>query len=132
MVPERHGWRVKSREVGHRNLWEAIFSAGALLKFVWKPSHMQMGGNDRADTLAQEGREQHPNNKRRREAQEEAPRLWREVGLSLMRTNMSSSEPSCPNSALSSRSSVAGGPVSTTDSSGYTSLSSGMGSQWTC
>ena len=34
----RHGWRVKSQEVGHRDLWEAIFclrqAAGALLKFV--------------------------------------------------------------------------------------------------
>ena len=44
----RHPWRVKSREVGHRDLWEAIFQlrqdAGALLMFIWTPLHMRLGG----------------------------------------------------------------------------------------
>ena len=34
----RQGWRVKSKEIGYRDLWEAIFSlrreAGSLLRFV--------------------------------------------------------------------------------------------------
>ena len=126
---QHHGWRVKSREVGHRDVREAIFclrqSARALLKFVWTPSHMQVEGNGRANNLAEDGREQHPNNKRRREAQEEAPHLWREMGLSPMRSDVSSSEPSGPGSVLSSCSSVGGGLVATTDSSSDTSSSSG-------
>ena len=64
----RHSWRVKSREVGHPDLWEANFQlrrdAGALLRFIWTPSHMWVGGNDKADALAQFGREMHPNNKK--------------------------------------------------------------------
>ena len=84
-----------------------------------------MEGNDRADNLAEEGREQHPNNKRRREAQEEAPRLWREMGLSPMRSDVSSSEPLGPSSILSPRSSVGGGLVTTTNSSGNMSTLSG-------
>ena len=64
----RHSWRVKLREVGHRDLWEAIFQlrkeAGALLKFVWTPSHMRVEGSNKADALAESGREMHPNNKK--------------------------------------------------------------------
>ena len=63
-----HSWRVKSREVGHRDLWEAIFEpwqgAGTMLKFIWTPSHMRVGGNDKADALAELGKEMHPNNKK--------------------------------------------------------------------
>ena len=86
---------------------------------------MQVEGNDTADTLAEEGREQHPNNKRRREAQEEAPRLWQEMGLSPVPSDVSSFESPGPSSALSSRSSVGAGLVTTTDSSSNTSSSSG-------
>ena len=96
-----------------------------LLEVCMDSSHMQVEGNDRADSLAEEGREQHPNNKRRREAQEEAPRLWREMGLSPMRLDESSSEPSGSSSVLSSCSSVGGGLATTTDSSSDVSTSSG-------
>ena len=43
-----HGGRVKAREIGYRDLVEAIYSsrqgAGALLRFVWTPSHMKDRG----------------------------------------------------------------------------------------
>ena len=81
-----HGWHIKSKEVGHRDMWEAIFAlrreAGSLLQFVWTPSHMKVKVNDRADSLAEEGRLQHPHNKKRR---------WEEVGLYPMRSDVSSS-----------------------------------------
>ena len=45
---QRHGRRVKSREIGRRDLGEAFYSfrqgAGALLLSVWTPSHMKEGG----------------------------------------------------------------------------------------
>ena len=91
----RHGWRAKSREVGHRDLWEQIFllqrEAGSLLQLVWMPSHMQVVGNDRADALADEGRLQHPHNKKRRSEEPRPPLLWEEVGLLPMQSDVSSS-----------------------------------------
>ena len=43
----RHSWRIKSKEIGHRDLWETIFSlrreAGSLVQFVWTLSHMKVG-----------------------------------------------------------------------------------------
>ena len=66
----RYGWRVKLKDVGHRDMWGAIFAlrreAGSLLQFVWTPSHVKVSGNDEADVLAEEGRLQHPNNNKRR------------------------------------------------------------------
>ena len=59
------------------------------------------------------------------EAQEEAPRFWREVGLSPIRPDVSSSEPSGSHSVLSSRSSVGRGLVTSTDSSSERSTSWG-------
>ena len=91
----RHGWQVKNREVGHRDLWEQIFllrrEAGSLLQLVWTPSHMQVVGNDRADALAEEGRLQHPHNKKRRSEEPRPPLLWEEEGLLPMRSDASSS-----------------------------------------
>ena len=56
----RHGWRVKSKEIGQRELWEAVFSlrreARPLLQFVWTPLHMKVRGYDEADALAESGR----------------------------------------------------------------------------
>ena len=44
-----HGWRVKSQEIGHKDLWEAFSSlrreVGLLLQFVWTPSHKKVRGN---------------------------------------------------------------------------------------
>ena len=59
---------------------------GALLQLVWTPSHMQVVGNDRADALADEGRLQHPHNKKRRSKEPRPPLLWEEVGLLPMRS----------------------------------------------
>ena len=91
----RHGWRVKNREVGHKDLWEQIFllrrEAGSLLQLVWTPSHMQVVGNDRADALAEEGRHQHPHNTKRRSEEPRPPLLWEEVGLLPMRSDVSPS-----------------------------------------
>ena len=51
--------------MGRRDLWEAIFQlrqdAGALLKLIWTPSHMQVEANNKADALAESGREMHHN-----------------------------------------------------------------------
>ena len=83
----RHGWRTSSGEVGHRDLWEHIFwlreGAGDLLQLRWVPSHLNVEGNEEADALACQGREQHPNNllplsKRRRVTE------WEDLGLQPM------------------------------------------------
>ena len=51
----RHGWWVKSKDIGHRE--EAIFSlrreAGSQLQFVWTPPHMKVRGNDAAYSFGQ-------------------------------------------------------------------------------
>ena len=91
-----HGWRVKSKEVGHRDLWETIIQlrreAGSLVQFVWTPSDMKIKGNDMADSLAEEGRLQRRNNKKRRSAAEPHPvQLWEDVGLCPMQSDVSSS-----------------------------------------
>ena len=90
----RHGWRVKNREVGHKDLWEQIFllrrEAGSSLQLVWMPSHMQVVGNDRADALAEEGRLQHRHNKKQRLEEPKPPPLWEVVGLQPMRSDVSS------------------------------------------
>ena len=83
----RHGWRVNSREIGHRDLWESSSSlwqeAGALVWFVWTPLHMTVKGNVEADALAEFGRPQHPNNNKRRSEEPAAmAQLWVDVGLS--------------------------------------------------
>ena len=93
----RHGWRVKSKDVGHRDMWEAIFAlrreAGWLLQFVWTPSHMKVSGNDEADVMAEEGTLQHPNNKKCRPAEPQpVVQLWEDVGLCPMLSDVSSSE----------------------------------------
>ena len=60
----RHGWKMSSGEVGYRDLWELILclreSAGGLLHLRWVPSHLNVEGNEAADELAGQGREQHP------------------------------------------------------------------------
>ena len=42
----RHGWRVKSKEIGHRDLWELIWDlhqqAGAQVQVLWTPSHLNV------------------------------------------------------------------------------------------
>ena len=52
---------------------------------------MQVVGNDRADALAEEGRQQHPHNDKRRSEEPRLPLLWEEVGLLPMRSDVSSS-----------------------------------------
>ena len=99
--------------MGHRDPWESIFQlrqdAGALLKFIWTPSCMRVGGNEKADELAETGREMHPNNKKRRGGSDRVPRLWQDAGLSPMHTDVSSSKSSGDSSSvLSSRASVGG------------------------
>ena len=62
------------------------------MQFVWTPSHMKVRGNDEANALAKAGRQQHPNNKKRRSA--EPPPLvwlWEEVGICPMCLDVSSS-----------------------------------------
>ena len=115
---------------GAQELWEAIFQlrqdAGVLVKFVWTPSHMRDGGNDKANELAESGREMHPNNKKRRGDSEHLPQLWQGAGLSPMRTDVSSSKGSGDNSSgLSSRASVGGDLTSVDSSSADTSSSEG-------
>ena len=82
------------------------------------------GGNDKADELAESGREMHPNNKKRREDSECVPRLWHDAGLFPMRTDVSSSEDSGDSPIeLSSRASVEGSLTSVAHSSVTTSSS---------
>ena len=64
------------------------------------PLHGEQGGNDKADALAEFGREMHPNNKKRKGDSDRVPRLWRDAGLSPMRTNVSSSESSGDDSSV--------------------------------
>ena len=138
MVPQVVSPRMemKSREVGHRDLWEAIFcfrrDAGAVLKFVWTPSHMSVGGNDQADKLAEAGKEMHPNNKKRRDEPENMPQWWQDAGLSPMRTDVSSSEASGDSEApgeLSSRSSGGRGDLTSVTVSSVSTSSSGSSSE---
>ena len=71
---------------------------------------MRMGGNDKADALAESGREMHPNNEKRNGEADRVPRMWRDAGLSPMRTDMSSSQSSGHNSSVvSSWASARGG-----------------------
>ena len=42
---------------------------GSLVQFVRTPSHMKVKGNDMPDSPAEEGRLQHPNNKKQRSAE---------------------------------------------------------------
>ena len=67
----RHGWRMSSGEVEHRDLWEKILwereRAGAELQVRWVPSHLGVQGNHEAEALAEMGRQQqqqqqHPHN----------------------------------------------------------------------
>ena len=60
------------------------------MQFVWTPSHMKVKGNDMADSLAEEGRLQHPHNKKR-SAQTQLVQMWEDVGLCPMRSDVSSS-----------------------------------------
>ena len=80
-----HGWWARGREIGRADLWRDIRelrrSAVSQVKLIWTPSHLNVRGNDEADVLAEEGREQHPNNKRR--CQREP--AWVALGLSPMR-----------------------------------------------
>ena len=65
----------------------------ALLKFIWTPSHMRGGGaSDKANALAGVGREMHPDNKKGKGDADRVPCLWRDAGLSPMRTDVSSSK----------------------------------------
>ena len=56
----RHGW------VGHSDLWQGIHALvimhGDTLFFLWVPSRVNIEGNEQADTLAEQGRLQHPHN----------------------------------------------------------------------
>ena len=87
----RHGWRSASREVGHRDLWEAILQlreqGGGHVRLEWTPSHVRVQGNEHADQLAEASRLQHPNNKRRRTEPE-----WESLGLHPMDSGASSSD----------------------------------------
>ena len=126
----RHSRRVKSRDVGHQDLWEAIFQvrheAGSLLKFIWTPSHMWVGGNDKAGALAQFGREMQPNDKKRKGDADRVPHLWRDAGFSPMCTDVSSSESSGDNSSVVSSRARAGGELHPhTDLLGTSSSSGG-------
>ena len=85
---ERHQWRVSGREVEHKELWMAVLAerelAGDRLQVRWVPSHLRVAGNEEADTMAEQGRLQHPYNedslpKRRRLEQQ-----WEELGLEEM------------------------------------------------
>ena len=66
----RHGGRARDREIGHTDLWRDIWelrkAAGSQVKLIWTPSRSNVRGYDEADALAEEGRERHPHNKRRR------------------------------------------------------------------
>ena len=116
----RHGWHVKSKQLGHRDKWETIFKlrreAGSLSQFVWTPSHMKVKGNNMADSLAKEGRLQHPHNKKRRSAEPQPGQLWEGVGLCPMRSDVSSSSgvgSTEPCVSVGEQSSVGGSQTST-------------------
>ena len=87
----RHGWRVRGREIGHRDSWQDIWelpkAAGSQVQLIWTPSHPNVHGNNEADALAEEGREQHPHNKRRHQREP----AWVALGLSPMRLAVPSS-----------------------------------------
>ena len=89
-------------EVGHRDLWEAILreSGGGGVQLRWVPSHLNIHGNNGADTLASLGRRLHPYylfplSKRRRVTE------WDQLGLEPMAESV---QPSNPDSALDSKS----------------------------
>ena len=69
---------------------------------LWTPSHVNVKGNDEADALAEAGRAQHPRNKRRRQ---EEP-AWAALGLSSMRSEVSSSSGGESSEVTDARSSV--------------------------
>ena len=125
-----NGWRVKNREVGHKDLWEHIFllrrEAGSLLQLVWTPSHMQVVGNDRADALSEEGRLQHPHNKKRRSEEPRPLPLWEEVGLLPMRSDVSSSVGGGPTKppVVAGAQSSAGGSLTSSEGSATSTGSS--------
>ena len=59
-----------------------IREPGHTLSFQWVPSHVGLEGNDGADALAEEGREQHPNNYEyiSKHRQQGGRGMWEEVG----------------------------------------------------
>ena len=67
----RHrSWRVKMKEIGHRDLWEQIWDlrqqAGSQVQVIWTPAHLSVQGNAKADELAEQGWLHHRHNKKRR------------------------------------------------------------------
>ena len=105
---KRHGRRVRSGEIGHRGLWEEIWvlcqDVGSQVTVMWTPSHPNVEGNDKADASAEEGRLQHPNNKKRwSEELWHEEHVWASVGLQPMRSDVPSS--------MGSAASVLSGPL---------------------
>ena len=78
------GGEWPSRSQGFMGIiYDTIRELGHTLSFQWVPSHIGLEGNNGADALAEEGREQHPNNyeyisKRR---QQGGRGMWEELGL---------------------------------------------------
>ena len=57
-------WGLGSRAVAHADLWKVVLRAlqrsQATMKWLWKPPHAEIEGNDRVDFLADLGRERSP------------------------------------------------------------------------
>ena len=90
-----HGWREKTKAIGHRDLWELIWDlqqlVGWQVKVVWTPSYLNVRGNDKADELAKQGWFQHPHNNKRRSEEPEGGCMWAHLSLGPMRSDVSSS-----------------------------------------
>ena len=80
----RHAWRTASGELGHRDLWEQILweraGGGTSLVTVDTVLHLGVPGNHGADALAEEGRQQCPNNDQALPKRHQ-PQQWDELGL---------------------------------------------------
>ena len=122
----RHGWQVRGRETGHRDLWQELWdlrqAAALQVQLIWTPSHVNVKGNDEADALAEEGRGQHPHNKRRHQ-QEPA---WVALGLSFMRLAVSLSSAS----STGGHPSIPSGSSSPEDSWTSSGEGSSLGGEW--
>ena len=56
----RPQWCLPTGPVPHSDLSEALDMAQDVIQWVWYPSHQGIPGNERADALAEKGRQDHP------------------------------------------------------------------------
>ena len=60
----RMQWCLTTGPVPNSDLWEAVLlaidSTRHVIRWAWSPSHQGITGNERADALAEKGRQDHP------------------------------------------------------------------------